>query len=158
MEQLTNKEILYEPMKELDDKFPEWMEKECGEDGEEDLKRYKGAAGLCEGIVGRFERKGYSDDNAGDREYIVERMQKVRLPTSLENHGQLLTFVDASSSQDIMYSIRSLDPTKFVIRNSSLCGQLSFWCSKASCARAISPTSLLVVILLLASTKVSNCP
>jgi len=27
MEQLTNKDILYEPMKELDDKFPDWMEK-----------------------------------------------------------------------------------------------------------------------------------
>lgn len=27
MEQLTNKEILYEPMKELNDKFPAWMEK-----------------------------------------------------------------------------------------------------------------------------------
>jgi SOS response regulatory protein OraA/RecX len=28
-------------------------------------------------IVERFEKKGYSDDNDDDREYIVERMQKV---------------------------------------------------------------------------------
>jgi len=29
-------------------------------------------------IVGRFERKGYSDENEDDREYIVERMQKMQ--------------------------------------------------------------------------------
>jgi peroxin-19 len=29
--------------------------------------------------VGRFERKGYSDEDEDDREYIVERMQKVCL-------------------------------------------------------------------------------
>ena len=34
MEQLTNKEILYEPMKELHDKFPEWMEKNRATTGE----------------------------------------------------------------------------------------------------------------------------
>jgi peroxin-19 len=28
-------------------------------------------------IVERFEKKGYSDDNEDDREYIVERMQRV---------------------------------------------------------------------------------
>jgi hypothetical protein len=27
--------------------------------------------------VARFEKKGYSDDNEDDREYIVERMQRV---------------------------------------------------------------------------------
>ena len=28
-------------------------------------------------IVGKFEEKTYKDENAADREYIVERMQKV---------------------------------------------------------------------------------
>lgn len=78
MEQLTNKEILYEPMKELDDKFPEWMEKNGAKQTEEDLKRYKEQQIYVREIVGRFEAKGYSDDNAKDREYIVERMQKMQ--------------------------------------------------------------------------------
>jgi peroxin-19 len=77
MEQLTNKEILYEPMKELDDKFPEWMEKNKGKVKEDDMKRYKEQQVYVREIVGRFEEKTYKDENAADREYIVERMQKV---------------------------------------------------------------------------------
>ncbi|KAJ4321236.1 Peroxisome chaperone and import receptor [Neodidymelliopsis sp. IMI 364377] len=78
MEQLTNKEILYEPMKELDDKFPAWMEKNKEKVKKEDLKRYEEQQVLVKEITGRFERNGYSDDNAKDREYIVERMQKMQ--------------------------------------------------------------------------------
>jgi peroxin-19 len=77
MEQLTNKEILYEPMKELHDKYPDWMAKNEGKVPAADMSRYKEQRIYVEEIVGRFERKGYSDDNVQDREYIVERMQKV---------------------------------------------------------------------------------
>lgn len=79
MEQLTNKEILYEPMKELHDKFPEWMVKNETKTPAADIARYKEQQTYVKEIVGRFERKGYSDENVGDREYIVERMQKVSL-------------------------------------------------------------------------------
>ena len=77
MEQLTNREILYEPMKELNDKFPGWMEKNKGKVEADDWKRYEEQAALVKEIVGRFEKEGYSDDKAEDRAYIVERMQKV---------------------------------------------------------------------------------
>lgn len=79
MEQLTNKEILYEPMKELDNKFPDWMEKNASKTPAEDLKRYQEQQGYVKEIVGKFEEKTYSDENAADREYIVDRMQKVCL-------------------------------------------------------------------------------
>ncbi|CAO2658589.1 Nn.00g063120.m01.CDS01 [Neocucurbitaria sp. VM-36] len=78
MEQLTNKDILYEPMKELDDKFPKWMEEHKDKTPKDDLARYEEQQTLVREIVGRFERKGYSDSNAEDREYIVERMQKMQ--------------------------------------------------------------------------------
>ncbi|KAF1828513.1 Pex19-domain-containing protein [Decorospora gaudefroyi] len=78
MEQLTNKDILYEPMKELDDKFPAWMEQHKGKVEEADMKRYEEQQTLVREIVARFERKGYSDGNAQDREFIVERMQKMQ--------------------------------------------------------------------------------
>lgn len=77
MEQLTNKDILYEPMKELDTKFPDWMKANEGKVPKEDMRRYKEQQGLVEEIVARFERQGYSDENPQDREFIVERMQKV---------------------------------------------------------------------------------
>ena len=81
MEQLTNKEILYEPMKELDDKFPDWMKKNAGKVNEADMKRYKEQQIYVREIVKRFELKTYTDENAADREYIVDRMQKVRTDT-----------------------------------------------------------------------------
>ncbi|KAK4680103.1 Peroxisome chaperone and import receptor [Podospora pseudoanserina] len=78
MEQLTNKEILYEPMKELHDKFPEWLEKNRDKTSAEDLKRYEEQQGLVAEIVGKFEEAGYSDEKPADREYIVDRMQKMQ--------------------------------------------------------------------------------
>lgn len=77
MEQLTNKEILYEPMKELDDKFPDWMKKNAGKVDDADMKRYKEQQIYVREIVKRFELKTYKDENTADREYIVDRMQKV---------------------------------------------------------------------------------
>lgn len=77
MEQLTNKDILYEPMKELDDKFPTWMLENKTGIKADDLLRYEKQQKLIAEIVGKFEESTYSDSNAEDREYIVERMQEV---------------------------------------------------------------------------------
>ncbi|KAI0134087.1 Pex19 protein family-domain-containing protein [Xylariales sp. AK1849] len=78
MEQLTNKEILYEPMRELDEKFPGWMEKNGPGLKEEDRKRYEEQRRLVREMVARFEEPEYRDENAADREYIVDRMQKMQ--------------------------------------------------------------------------------
>jgi peroxin-19 len=78
MEQLTNKDILYEPMKELHDKFPGWLEKNREKTSAEDLKRYDEQQAIVAEIVAKFEEKSYSDSNAPDREYIVDRMQKMQ--------------------------------------------------------------------------------
>ncbi|CAM1500938.1 Fc.00g101000.m01.CDS01 [Cosmosporella sp. VM-42] len=78
MEQLTNKEILYEPMKELDDKFPDWLVKNREKTPKEDLKRYEDQQVFVREIVSKFEEKTYSDENATDREFIVDRMQKMQ--------------------------------------------------------------------------------
>ncbi|EPQ63460.1 hypothetical protein BGT96224_5197B [Blumeria graminis f. sp. tritici 96224] len=78
MEQLTNKDILYEPMKELDDKFPEWMEKNAEKVGDADLIRYREQQVYVREIVQRFESKTYTDETEADKEYIVERMQKMQ--------------------------------------------------------------------------------
>jgi peroxin-19 len=95
MEQLTNKEILYEPMKELDDKFPAWMEANKAKVSKEDLKRYEEQQTVVAEIVKKFEEKTYTDENVKDREYIVERMQKVCI--SILYTVSSLTIIDASS-------------------------------------------------------------
>lgn len=78
MEQLTNKEILYEPMKELDQKFPGWLAKNRSTTPKEDLKRYEEQRTVVREIVAKFEERTYSDSNAADREFIVDRMQKMQ--------------------------------------------------------------------------------
>ena len=77
MEHLTNKEILYEPMKELHEKFPRWMSENRSSTDCDDLRRYDKQQRLVGEIVERFEEKSYSDSHASDREFIVERMQQV---------------------------------------------------------------------------------
>lgn len=80
MEQLTNKDMLYEPMRELNQKFPQWLtekEKEAKLSAE-DMKRYRTQSGIVREIVGKFEERGYSDDDPRCREFIWERMQRMQ--------------------------------------------------------------------------------
>ncbi|KAL8681536.1 MAG: hypothetical protein Q9186_002352 [Xanthomendoza sp. 1 TL-2023] len=84
MEQLTNKDILYDPMKELNDKFPAWMSKNKPGVNADDLLRYEKQQKLIAEIVGKFEQRLYSDDNAEDREYIVKRMQEFTVNASCQ--------------------------------------------------------------------------
>lgn len=90
MEQLTSKDILYEPMKELDDKYPEWLRKNEDLQPAEDLGRYKQQASIVKEIVMKFEGPGYRDDDEACREYIVERMQLVSSPQKLVSDWTVL--------------------------------------------------------------------
>lgn len=91
MEELTNKEILYQPMKELHDKFPSWMREHGSSVEEADLLRYREQERLVGEIVGKFDEKGYSDSAPADREFIVERMQKASHSVPLITPSEKLT-------------------------------------------------------------------
>ena len=106
MQQLTSKELLYEPMKELDSKFPEWLEKNKGKLKKEDEERYETQQLVVKEIVGKFEEPTYSDDNEKDRAFVWEKMQQVSSllhsldsPVLLLVNGMLMTnkLVDAIS-------------------------------------------------------------
>lgn len=100
MEQLTNKDILFEPMQELHDKFPVWMQKNESSIKQVDLIRYRDQQRLVGEIVGKFNEKGYSDSNPADREFIVERMQQVNHSVPLvARHETNHICLDASSRQ-----------------------------------------------------------
>ncbi|KYK58338.1 peroxin [Drechmeria coniospora] len=102
MEQLTNKDILYEPMKELDDKFPGWFERNKETTSAEDMKRYEEQRVLVREIVVKFEDGAYSDGNSADREYIVERMQKMQAAGSppADLVGDMASAQDAFNGDD----------------------------------------------------------
>ncbi|TKA81554.1 hypothetical protein B0A55_02999 [Friedmanniomyces simplex] len=117
MTQLTNKEILYEPMKELHDKFPAWMAKQDKGEGKEkvskeDMARYVEQQRLVGEIVARFEGKGYKDENEGDREYIVERMQKVELPMQAAGSPPPDLVGDMSAAQEALGEMDAGCPTQ----------------------------------------------
>ncbi|KAI5776190.1 Pex19 protein [Geopyxis carbonaria] len=78
MEQLTSKEILYEPMKELGEKYPEWIAKNHSKETPEDIERYRGQYTIVKEIVDKFEETGYRDEDEKHREYIIERMQRMQ--------------------------------------------------------------------------------
>jgi peroxin-19 len=77
MEQLSNKEMLYEPMKELHTKFGPWLEENRTKVSAKDRARYETHAQLAGEIVAKFDEEGYSDDKPEDRSYIWDRMQAV---------------------------------------------------------------------------------
>ncbi|KAJ5625798.1 hypothetical protein N7510_002107 [Penicillium lagena] len=82
MEQLSNKEMLYEPMKELDGKFGPWIEKHKADGAStvpaEDMERYEAQARIVKQIVQKFEEEGYTDEDSKCREYVWERMQEMQ--------------------------------------------------------------------------------
>ncbi len=78
MEQLTSKELLYEPMLELHQKFPDWLSHNKGKIEAEDYNRYARQKEIVKDIVEKFEEKGYTDEDSKCREYVWEKMQKMQ--------------------------------------------------------------------------------
>lgn len=80
MEKVSSKDILYEPLKELEGKFEPWIaeKKGKGELADEDVKRYQMQTQIVKDVVAKFEEPGYSDEDPKCREWVWERMQEVR--------------------------------------------------------------------------------
>ncbi|KAL4953840.1 Pex19 protein [Aspergillus filifer] len=80
MEQLSNKDMLYEPMKELDTKFGPWITENRGKGkvSDADMDRYEKQAALVSEIVRKFEEPGYTDEDPKCREYVWEKMQAMQ--------------------------------------------------------------------------------
>lgn len=77
MEQFSNKEMLYEPMKELDAKWGPWLKENKGKVPAEDMKRYEKQAKLVTEIVAKFEEEEYTDEDPKYRQAVWEKMQEV---------------------------------------------------------------------------------
>lgn len=80
MEKVSSKDILYEPLKELEGKFEPWIaeKKGKGELNDEDVKRYQMQTQIVKDVVAKFEEPGYSDEDPKCREWVWERMQEMQ--------------------------------------------------------------------------------
>lgn len=84
MGQLMSKDILYEPLKELHDKFPDYLANAPDPISAEDRKRYEAQQVCVEKIVKVFESPAYSDSDALEMKKVVDLMSEVRLPLALK--------------------------------------------------------------------------
>lgn len=78
LRELSSKEILYEPIKEMHDKYPQWLEKNKDKVSQEELARYKNQQRIIDEITARFESPQYNDSNEADKKYIADRMEEMQ--------------------------------------------------------------------------------
>lgn len=75
LEQMASKEILYEPMKEMHEKYPAWIKENLPKLSAEEKARYENQFQIITEVVTKFEKSDYSDDNPEHRKYITTRME-----------------------------------------------------------------------------------
>lgn len=75
MAQLMSKEILYEPLLELDQKYPVWLRENAGN---KDIAKYTKQAGIVREIVAKFEDEGYSDDDEIRKAEVMDLMGQMQ--------------------------------------------------------------------------------
>ncbi|KAG1799475.1 Pex19 protein family-domain-containing protein [Suillus plorans] len=81
MGQLMGKDVLYEPLKELSDKFPDYLKANATTLTSDDKSRYDAQIICIRQLLEIFESKDYADDDEKTRIKIVELMGE------LQNHG-----------------------------------------------------------------------
>ncbi|KAI0828514.1 Pex19-domain-containing protein [Trametes gibbosa] len=78
MTQLMSKEVLYEPLKELHDKFPSYLQDNSATLSAEDKKRFDSQSKLVTQIVTIFEDPSYTEDDPEKGLKVVELMQQMQ--------------------------------------------------------------------------------
>ncbi|PIL27093.1 transporter [Ganoderma sinense ZZ0214-1] len=78
MSQLMSKDVLYEPLKELHDKFPGYLKDHASTLSSEDKTRYEGQSKIVAEIVATFEDPSFKDDDPQKSLKVVELMQEMQ--------------------------------------------------------------------------------
>ncbi|CUM67466.1 uncharacterized protein PRCAT00005162001 [Priceomyces carsonii] len=83
LEQLSSKEVLYEPMKDLSSKFPDYLEEKKETLSADQHDNYKKQYEISKQIVAIFEEPEYNDDDSKKRETVnslLEELQELGQP------------------------------------------------------------------------------
>ncbi|TFK47301.1 Pex19 protein [Heliocybe sulcata] len=81
MSQLMSKEVLYEPLKELNDKFPSYLSDNASSLSPDDKSRYEAQYHCVTKIVQIFEDPSYSEEDTEKGKQVVELMNE------MQSHG-----------------------------------------------------------------------
>lgn len=79
MSQLMSKDLLYEPIKDLCAKYPDYLATNAKSLPDEDLKRFKKQQEIVNKLAAKFESPRYSDEDEKSRQEVIDLMQQVRL-------------------------------------------------------------------------------
>ena len=77
--QLASRELLYEPMKDLRDKYPTWILENESKITVEDLKRFQNQEIIVKKIVAVFDSSQQDEPNEEEAKKIMDLMQEVCL-------------------------------------------------------------------------------
>ncbi|KAF9932884.1 Peroxisome chaperone and import receptor [Linnemannia zychae] len=75
MEQLMSKDILYEPMLDLQNKYPQWLKDNRDKISAEEYARYEKQYGYVKDIVAFFDRPEFDDKSDTQAKSVIELMQ-----------------------------------------------------------------------------------
>lgn len=78
MSQLMSKELLYEPMKDLADKYPAWLEKNKTTTDKAEYEKYKQQHAICTQIVNKYEAADFDEKNEEQAKEIMDLMTKMQ--------------------------------------------------------------------------------
>lgn len=83
LEQLSSKEVLYEPIKDLNTKFPDYLQEKKGVISEEEHANYTKQYDITKDILAIFESDSYNDDDKQQRDQVnslLESLQELGQP------------------------------------------------------------------------------
>ncbi|KAI9248976.1 Pex19 protein [Helicostylum pulchrum] len=78
MSQLMSKELLYEPMKDLSQKYPTWLNEHKDTASKADLDKYTQQQIICQQIVDKYEASDFDEKNEAQGKQIMELMTKMQ--------------------------------------------------------------------------------
>ncbi|KAI8071364.1 Pex19 protein [Gongronella butleri] len=78
MSQLMSKEMLYEPMKELAEKYPEWLASNKEKTDKEEYAKYEQQFDMCKQIVAAYEAPGFDEKSDDQAKHIMDLMTKMQ--------------------------------------------------------------------------------
>ena len=78
MSQLMSKELLYEPMKDLSEKYPAWLEEHKDSTDKAQLEKYKQQHELCLQIVAKYEASDFDEKNEAQGKQIMDLMTQMQ--------------------------------------------------------------------------------
>jgi len=78
MSQLMSKDLLYEPMKDLASKYPEWLEKNKDSTPPADLEKYRKQYDYVKQIVAKYDDPNFDEKDEKQAGEVVDLMQKMQ--------------------------------------------------------------------------------